>query len=202
MYRIAALLGLCLLATHATANFDAEFVTAHNSRRETYHEAAGKDYIPLKHSDGLEDRSRKMAQILAFSTPAVGCIMRHCRFLPEAQQEEIGCEYGENLFLRLGGLQPTPEDAVRAWVDNEEADFLSDAATYKNAGHFTQALWRPTEYVGCHTVTNTVAAATCHVTVCSYAKPGNCGDVKGERIFGLYDDDSECEPKCPPEGCF
>jgi hypothetical protein len=176
------------------------FIASHNKRREFYHEQANKTLVPLKHSVGLEKQSKKIAEFLAFRSPA--CVLQHCIFLPKTVQKrlKVDCSYGENLFVRYGGKKPNAEDALTAWVEKEEPFFLSVNASYKNAGHFSAVLWRPTKYVGCHLTTN--AASSCHVTVCTYAKPGNCGSVQGERIFQLYEDDSECEPFCPPEGCF
>jgi hypothetical protein len=200
MHCLVVLVGLCLLSSQVFANMSSRFVDSHNSRREKYHELADKKYVPVKHSVELEKQSKKIADFLVNRSPA--CVMQHCKFLPEETRDRLGvnCNYGENLFVRYGIAKPTTENVLAAWVEEEEDLFNSPNATYQNAGHFSTVLWRATKYVGCHVSTS--VESQCHIAVCTYAKPGNCGEDKGERIFRLYADNSDCEPFCPPEGCF
>jgi len=40
---------------------------------------------------------------------------------------------------------------------------------------FFTRLWRPSKYLGCGESVKAYGGGQCHIQVCRYAKPGNCG---------------------------
>eukprot|EP01082_Thalassiosira_pseudonana_P008032 g6319.t1 g6319 contig23:191808-192444(+) len=71
--------------------------------------------------------------------------------------------------------------------------------------HLTQALWRATKYVGCAESSKQLGGGMCRIQVCRYARAGNCNvkkSIANDWFTKMLDDDSSCEPICPPEGCF
>ena len=51
--------------------------------------------------------------------------------------------YGENLAYSYGKSDPDTDYVLQRWVEEEEK------LPYPKNGHYTQVLWRATEYVGC-----------------------------------------------------
>jgi hypothetical protein len=170
---------------------DKAFLDAHNKRRQTFHEDYGVSYVPLKWSLGLKRQSARWARHLVKKVCSGQGSIYH----------DPNNNFGENIASNKGsgswGKKPLPENILTRFVENE--------VDTENNGHLTQVLWRPTKYVGC-----AIAAATapdkpnvkCHVTVCRYAKPGNCNMGRfPDWESATYQDDSPCRPECPPEGC-
>ena len=150
------------------------WLEAHNKRRKCYYEHFSVSHVPLKWSAELAASSQQWADRLVSRD---SCNIQHCSNVLERSQ----CPFGENLAFHRGTTQ-TADQILHRWTEDEAAE---------NGGHFTQVLWRPTQYVGCGWATG----ACGEVQVCRYIKPGNCN-----RLSYLVDD-SPCGPECPPEGC-
>eukprot|EP00951_Prasinocladus_malaysianus_P014453 scaffold109934_cov41-Prasinocladus_malaysianus.AAC.1 len=60
-------------------------------------------------------------------------------------------------------------------------------------GHYTQVIWRASEYVGCG---EAGSSAYGYVQVCRYIRPGNCN---GKSNY--MEASTPCGPFCPEEGC-
>jgi len=182
---------------------DKGYLVAHNKRRMDWHARYGKEYVPLKWSEGLKQSSleyaEKLLETCETSTP------KHATDNP----------YGENIARNKGvggwGQLYDPDKIVGRFVDREEG------LPWARNGHLTNALWRSTRYVGCaeanksYQVVNKngqTVTQNCRSQVCRYTKPGNCSMGKYKRKDGTYDwetpmlmDDTPCGPECPPEGC-
>ncbi|ESQ53773.1 hypothetical protein EUTSA_v10027447mg [Eutrema salsugineum] len=88
-----------------------------------------------------------------------------------------GGRYGENLAKSSGALSGAA--AVRLWV-NEKSDYFYNSNTCRSGkacGHYTQVVWRNSEWVGC-------AKVRCNnggtFVICSYHRPGN---VRGRKPY-------------------
>jgi len=74
-------------------------------------------------------------------------------------------EYGENLAYNAGtgswSKKPSPDSVMTRFVENEE--FLPPPQNY----HFTQVLWKATEYVGCAEASKDFGGGKkCRIQVC------------------------------------
>lgn len=163
----------------------AEWLNAHNSRRETFHEAEGTEYKPLVWSNSLEkDAANWLKEIFV-----------DCKTV-----REPGMAEGENLsFRKVGGPRDTeePENILNRWVG------LKMGKDYPDNSSLTQVMWRGTRYVGCSDGSKTMSSGEiCYASICRYARAGNC-------VMGKYDDWKEatladrttCGPVCPDDGC-
>eukprot|EP00804_Cyclotella_cryptica_P030143 CCRYP_009565-RA/>CCRYP_009565-RA protein AED:0.40 eAED:0.43 QI:226/0.66/0.75/1/0.66/0.75/4/0/295 len=186
---------------------DKQWLDSHNKRRKKYHSKYKQKYVPLKWSDSLKRDAEKWARTLVQKCGGRG-ILAH----------DPKNKYGENLASGYGKELPSTENVLMRWVEKEEND------NYPENGHFTQVLWRATEYVGCSDQTalyktNKRVSKTgkqtkggkkgetesggssimCQIQVCRYARPGNCnmGKYNGFKTPMLADT-SPCGPECPP----
>ena len=65
--------------------------------------------------------------------------------------------------------------------------------SYTAKYHYTQALWRASDYVGCGVGTKDMGnGATCYMQVCRYQKPGNCAINQDNHIMRMLSDSSGC----------
>ncbi|EOA19001.1 hypothetical protein CARUB_v10007651mg [Capsella rubella] len=83
---------------------------------------------------------------------------------------DSGGRYGENLAWSSGDMSGAA--AVRLWVD-EKPDYFYSSNTCragKQCGHYTQVVWRNTEYVGCAKVKCDNGGT---FVTCNYFRPGN-----------------------------
>lgn len=112
--------------------------------------------------------------------------------------------YGENLAKNRGvngwgDLKPVDNFMLR-FVEREMDD------PWPHNAHLTQALWRATRYVGCAESVKQMpsgAGNMCRIQVCRYARAGNCNvrkKVNNDWYDKMLEDESACEPICPPEG--
>lgn len=108
------------------SNRDEAWLKAHNDRRKKYHSNYNKDYIPLMWSPRLKKVSKVWANKLA----------KKCKFYHDPNNK-----FGENLAYNSGSNKPSPDSVLYRFVEKEEK--LSPPDNY----HFTQVLWRATEYV-------------------------------------------------------
>jgi len=165
---------------------DGEWLTAHNSRRKAYHEAQGEKYRPLVWSPMLAKAASNWIDV----------IMPTCKITRE------GIEEGENMSTRKtnGARDEGPEVLLARWVDKP----LQNGAGYPDNQSMTQALWRATRYVGCGDgVTTSPDGSRCYVSICRYARAGNCAvaSYPGWEASVLADR-SGCGPACPGDVCY
>ena len=135
----------------------AGMVAAHNRARH----AVG--VADLQWSAQLAAIAQKWANVLGGER----CLMRHS-----------GAQgIGENLAW-AGGQHLTPEAVVQMWLG--EARYFNPpsgtCAPGTVCGHYTQVVWRNTNFVGC----GMVSCGPTEVWVCNYSPPGN---YVGKRPF-------------------
>jgi len=165
----------------------------HNTRRKFYHESFLVSYVPLEWSVGLMEEATEWAESLA----------KDCR-----NKSPNDIDYGVNSQGITGSDEKrTAKMSLDIWEKKLDMGYPANNA-------MTQALWRPTKYVGCGSASRPASTLgekkerACAYSVCFYAKPGNCGmgqfrGGEGDKKWETptYDNDSGCTPECPPEGC-
>ena len=162
-----------------------EWLNAHNTRRESFHETEGTEYKPLVWSNTLEkDAETWLKEIFV-----------NCKTVREPSLVE-----GENLSFRKVGIPrdtEEPENILKRWVD------LKMDKGYPQNESLTQAMWRATRYLGCADGSKKMSdGQICYASICRYSRAGNCQ-------MGKYDDWKEptladrtqCGPVCPDDGC-
>jgi len=164
---------------------DKEWLNAHNSRRRKYN--GGRGYVALRWSRTLKSDAKNYAERLA----------NNCRGpLTHAK----GIQDGENLAKNTGsgnwGKQYTADKIMVRWVEKE----LS--WPYPKNAHYTQVVWRATQYVGCGEAVRNLGGQMCRIQVCRYARAGNCNVRNGNWRAEAWKDDTGCGRSCPREGCF
>ena len=162
-----------------------EWLDAHNTRRESFHETEGTEYKPLVWSNALEKDAEAWLQEIFVNCKTV---------------RESGLVEGENLSFRKVGIPrdtEEPENILKRWVD------LKMNKGYPQNESLTQAMWRATRYLGCADGSKKMAdGQICYASICRYSRAGNCQ-------MGKYDDWKEptladrtqCGPVCPDDGC-
>mmetsp|Transcript_13276 Transcript_13276/g.25290 ORF Transcript_13276/g.25290 Transcript_13276/m.25290 type:complete len:640 (+) Transcript_13276:590-2509(+) len=169
---------------------DREWLDAHNSRRQAFHEENGEIFNPLVWSNSLAEEANAWLEEL----------------LPECKvQSQPNIEEGENLSGRSGSNPRStedPESILGRWVENQaNRDWPQNQS-------FTQVMWRATRYLGCadkyELVTLEDGSTThCYISVCRYARAGNCNVGKYDSwLIPTLADSSPCGPVCPSEGCY
>ena len=94
-----------------------------------------------------------------------------------------------------------PESIMTRWVEREANK------DYPNNQSFTQVMWRATRYLGCADRYELVeledgSSTHCYISVCRYARAGNCNVGKyANWMTPVLADSSPCGPVCPAEGC-
>jgi hypothetical protein len=157
------------------------WVNAHNVRRQRYHTSNGKSYVPLKWSPSLANSASAWANNLLGS----------CRLVHSSTSA------GENLAMQSWS-NGSPDSVLTMWVEKEDPG--NGQYIFSKSGHFSQALWRGTKYLGC----GTARRSGCTIHVCRYLAPGNCNIRNNEWRWRqlVFADSSMCGPQCPAEGCF
>ncbi|CAN8324756.1 unnamed protein product [Cochlearia groenlandica] len=124
-----------------------DYLDVHNRAR------AAVGVRPIKWHNGVANYARDYASR-----------RRDCRLI------ESGGRYGENLARSGGDMSGAA--AVRAWV-NEKQDYFYGSNTCragKTCKHYTQVVWRDSEWVGCGKVKCNNGGT---FVICSYDRPGN-----------------------------
>lgn len=91
-----------------------------------------------------------------------------------------------------------PSKIVGRWVEWEIL------RPYPGNAHLTQALWRPSKYLGCGESVKDFRNGKCRVQVCRYSRAGNCEMGNYNATFDknwlppMLADTSRCGPDCPP----
>jgi hypothetical protein len=166
---------------------DKEWLNAHNSRRRKYN--GGQGYVPLRWSRSLASQAKTYAIRLG----------SNCK--SGSLYHAAGLDVGENLAKNQGsgswGSMYTADKILGRWVEDE----LS--WSYPKNAHYTQVVWRATQYVGCgESLKSYSGGHRCRVQVCRYVKAGNCAVRNGNWRAVAWDDDSPCGDDCPGDGCF
>ncbi|KAL3789694.1 hypothetical protein ACHAWO_001042 [Cyclotella atomus] len=106
------------------------WLNSHNTRRKSYHTKFESSYVPLSWSEELARDAQRYAEKLLSSC---GSGLKH----------DDNTNYGENLATGYGKSLVDTENVLTRWVEQEEK------LDYPRNGHYTQVLWRATEFVGC-----------------------------------------------------
>jgi len=93
--------------------------------------------------------------------------------------------YGENVASQ-SGFSSVDSVVSSQWVFSE-ANCYSAGSCSCTCGHFTQVLWKTTEYIGC----GTASCGNKYYFVCQYVRPGNCNG------YDYTKDNSPCGPFTP-----
>ena len=170
-----------LVGPPAVVPRDAEeraWLAEHNAVRAAYHAEHGRDYRPLRWSSGLAERAAARAAAL----------------LP-------GCAYAREPDLEEGELVALHKYRARAPRETEAPANILPRWTRRD-DKLSQVVWRATRYVGCATrFERRGQHSYCHVSVCRYVRPGNCGINSDNWQAKALEDHSLCGAACPPEGC-
>lgn len=158
-----------------------DYLAEHNGRREKYHRAYGVDYKPLKWSNDLAKSSASYADKL----------LNYCCTSKLPHDSNNRGSFGENLASSCGsgswGKKPAATNILNRWVENEHN------RNYLGKLHYTQVLWRGTTHVGCGVAEKDMGNGyTCHMQVCRYQKPGNCGTNASNYKAKMLADSSGC----------
>jgi hypothetical protein len=169
--RLAAAATLALMSVFLlggvgrTTNLDSRLLAAHNRERN----AAGIG--ALQWDDALAADAALWARHLAE--------LNDLEHSPEDPGETD--PQGENLWLGTEG-HFSPEEMVGTWIEEKShfkpGTFPDNSRTgdLDDVGHYTQLMWRDTEWVGCAIRAN----GAYDILVCRYSAAGN---VIGERPF-------------------
>jgi uncharacterized protein YkwD len=123
------------------------WLAAHNTRRMKRHNG---DYVPLQWSNSIKASAQSYANKLISKS---GCAISH-----GYQGDSYG---GENLASNWGGGgQRHPDNILTRWVENEE-----NLSFYQNL-HFTQAIWKSSQFLGCAEASKRYNGGECHIQVC------------------------------------
>ncbi|KAL3770571.1 hypothetical protein ACHAWO_000931 [Cyclotella atomus] len=174
---------------------EALYLDAHNTRRKEWHESNNVSYVPLTWSHQLAFEARLWAEKLLVNCSIAGI------------EHEHNVTEGENLAKNVGleetwGQLYPPTKIVGRWVEWEIL------RPYPGNAHLTQALWRPSKYMGCGESVKDFRNGKCRVQVCRYSRAGNCDMGRYNATFDknwlppMLADTSRCGPDCPPEGCY
>ena len=164
-------------------NRQQQWLDSHNTLRKKYHKDNNKSYVPMQWSNTLRSKSLLWAQTLASN----GCQLK----------SDPKNKFGENLAVKYytTSFQAT-DDVLGSFEDKINSGYPAN-------GSITQVLWRASKYVGCADAKGTDSKGKgCVVSVCRYAKPGNCNmSAYNDWKTPVFMDDSACTPACPPGGC-
>jgi hypothetical protein len=169
-------------------NIDAQWLTAHNTRRKEWHTRYGKSFVALVWNDKLANQATAYARELLskcggtlvhgkYKTKKIAaaallmcltCVCVYSQIHIKSLFIIDKTPFGENMASNLGtgswGQARTPEEILVRWVDKE--------VNTNEKAHLTQALWRSSKFLGCGTATKAHNGGNCHVQVCRYARPG------------------------------
>jgi hypothetical protein len=181
--------------TDSTALTETEikWLNGHNDRRRKYFADNGLGPKDLKWSQSLEKSAQNYANRLLELGGDSKCVIQH---------GYDGDEYGgENLHTNWGTsistVSASPDEVLNGWYD-EEINL-----PYGQNAHATQVVFRSTHYVGCGQSQKKLSnGGKCFINVCRYLSPGNCNMSRNGWKSRTLDDDAQCSPVCPPEGCF
>mmetsp|Transcript_21431 Transcript_21431/g.32091 ORF Transcript_21431/g.32091 Transcript_21431/m.32091 type:complete len:395 (-) Transcript_21431:126-1310(-) len=163
---------------------DKQWLDGHNSRRRTFHMENGKTFKPLVWSESL---AKAAADYAATITP-------NCQILQKKDP------WGQNVAINSQSVisqnQILP-DTVLGYMFDRKLN-----ADYPSNNQLTQIAWRGSRYVGCASlIEQSNSGAYCHVSVCKYARPGNCSVNQDNWLEKTLADRSNCGKACPDDVC-
>ena len=146
--------------------------------------------MDLKWSNSLKDSAQNYANRLIQIGGGGDCHIEH-----GYQGDKNG---GENLGANWGSTTgSSPDHVLSNWYDREIN------LPFGQNGHATQVVYRSSHYVGCGIAEKDMnGGGKCFIQVCRYLAPGNCGIDANNWVAKTLSDTVECNPACPPEGCF
>lgn len=101
-----------------------------------------------------------------------------------------GNKYGQNIAMGMD----TAQAVLKAWVTDERSKYSYGSGGFSmDTGHFTQCVWKDTQYLGC----GRSKCSQGYYTVCNYQKPGN---VQGQYQSNVMPPkgSSQSPPQSPP----
>jgi hypothetical protein len=167
-----------------------EWLELHNGRRSKYHRMYGEEYVPLMYSTYLEDQALSYARELS---------QDYCEDYHHSNGNQ-----GENLAV-IWQAKHKPARVMTAWAEFEEIKPTN--VPFKNgSGHWMQVIWRSSKYVGCaHKSRDAMGKdgklQSCIIYVCRFLSAGNCDRSNNDWLFDAMRSETNCQPKCPPNGC-
>lgn len=164
-----------------TAETSVQWLKEHNDARQTFYEENNVTFAPMVWSDSLMQAAANRANSIA---PTCGS--------GPANTDPWGENVARTTFVGYNEKYVKPEWVFNGWNDPVNAPWV-----------YRQAMWRPTRYVGCASnITQMYEDGPyCHVAVCKYTRPGNCGIVEETWLNQTLADYSSCGPPCPDDGC-
>lgn len=161
-----------------------QWLNGHNIRRKKFHTDHGKTFKPLVWSESLAEAAANYASTLT----------NNCTIVPKIDG------WGHNVAIASSKVvsqnQTLPDTVLRYMFDRKIA------ADYPNNNQLTQIAWRGSRYLGCASlVEQSKSGAYCHVSVCKYARPGNCAMTQDNWLEKTLADRSNCGKVCPDDGC-
>lgn len=169
---------------------DEEWLEAHNTRRQAFHEDHNTEYRPLHWSPELaKDASNWVDEVLPT-----------CTHLREKSLEE-----GENMAVathRSLTNNENPDHTLVLWSDNLLKP--GNEKGYPDNQTMTQVMWRATRYVGCSDkfIKKADGPGYCYASICRYSRAGNCAVGSGDNwLINVLQDRTQCGTPCPKEGC-
>ena len=149
--------------SEAGNNYD--IVAAHNRVRR----AVGI-FEDMQWSDDLAAYAQEWADVLKTQK---GCEIEH-----RPRTGHYAQKYGENLSW-TGGITQSGSQAVSAWAsEKSNYNYVTNSCSGV-CGHYTQIIWRSSQYVGCATA-SCQSGMTTQLWVCNYAPAGN---IMGEKPY-------------------
>ena len=91
---------------------------------------------------------------------------------------------GQNFYAVAVGVGFPAQDAEPAWASEAaDYDYATNSCSAGSCGHYTQVVWRSTDFLGCgikHCTTNSPVGSDWTIVVCNYKPAGN---VNGQRPY-------------------
>lgn len=169
--------------TPSMTDSDKLWLDAHNTRRKAFYEKEGLSDKPLVWSLELAESASK----------AVDAMLSSCKPVLELNLQD-----GENISSRTANAERNEgaDVVLTRWVDNKID------ATYPINQSMTQVLWRATRYLGCsNKKIERDNGSICYVSVCRYARAGNCQIKNGDWKTPTLAERSLCGRACPAK-CY
>ncbi|KAL7538580.1 hypothetical protein ACHAXR_008687 [Thalassiosira sp. AJA248-18] len=161
------------------------WLNAHNRRRKKFHEDNNVPYRELQWSTELAAAASNWADVI---------LNNNCKI-----SREPGLVAGENISARAasGTRNEGAEAILKRWVDAKVN------LGYPQNQSMTQVHWRGTRAVGCSEKSAEIGGGTCYVSICRYARAGNCamGRYNG-WLEATLADRTTCGPICSGPDCY
>jgi hypothetical protein len=156
-----------------------DWLDAHNDAREALHYEYGVPFSSVQWADSLEDMAQENADELVQD-----CVNRIITTEPAT---------GQNVMMAQGTTEfQTPETVMDVWMSKWDNGHPANMQA-------TQVVWWSTDFIGCAQAKSPPDTTTnCTVSVCLYSRPGNCAINEFNWDEVTFDEDTSCDPFCPP----